>query len=397
MASQGEERTGDKDEAASKKDDNAEAALRKDGEDRSIWDNPAAEDAPAEEFEEAKDAGKSAFLVEEGAQWFLNIKDLCQDKVTSPMDLFSIYLHGFMLELGFKGELGDSWKGPVGYVTRYSLSNAGHGSTTAVSLTITTMGPVVKVHGVHPDLKTAFSTAKLGPKDFTSDREGGLEMRNLGLFAREFKNQIGVPLLNSARSHLGLVVSGLEGLPPELLQRILHLLSFASVLRLSSVSRCLHAAAQDETLWRRLFLKSFGKAKTTFKERSSSSDDDGAACSWKEMFKEEESARRERKRRAEEEERSRRPFDLQPPPLFPFPDPNNPLQVQPPPQGRFPGILGGDYDRYPGGLPGPGLPLFGGHTLRPQHFLPRPKFDPPGPGRGGFGGGFGGGGFGGFM
>merc|ERR1712107_6009 len=34
---------------------------------------------------------------------------------------------------------------------------------------------------------------------------------------------IGVPLLNSARSHLGLVVSGLQGLPPELLLRILHL------------------------------------------------------------------------------------------------------------------------------------------------------------------------------
>ena len=24
-------------------------------------------------------------------------------------------------------------------------------------------------------------------------------------------------------------------------------------------------------------------------------------------------------------------------------------------------------------LTGPGLPLFGGHTLRPQHFLPRPR------------------------
>jgi len=386
MASQGEERTGDKNEAASKKYDNAEATLSKVGEDRSVLDNHA-----AEEVDEVEDAGKSAFLVEEGAQWFLNIKDLWQDKLTSPLDLFSIYLHGFMLELGFKGDLGSaSWKGPVGYVTRYSLFNAS--STTAVSLTITTMGPVVKVHGVHPDLKTSFSTSKLRPKDFISSDQ--LETRNLGLLAREFKNQIGVPLLNSARSHLGLVQSGLEGLPPELLQRILHLLPFASVLRLSSVSRSLNAATQDETLWRRLFLKSFGKAKTTFKERSCSSEEDGVASTWKQMFREEESARRERARR-EEEMRGRRPFDLHPPPLFPFPDPNNPLGVQPPPQGGFPGILGGDYDRYPGGLPGPGLPLFGGHTLRPQHFLPRPRFDPPGPGRGGFGGGFGGGSFGG--
>jgi len=387
MASQGGEGTRDGDEAASHKDDTIEDGLRKEGEGRSVLNNPATEDAPAAEVEGPRDAGKSAILVEEGVQWFLDIKDLCQDRVTSPLDLFSIYLHGFMLELGFKGEVGEAWKGPVGYVTRYSLSN-GHGSTTTVSLTITTMGPIVKVHGVHPDLKTSFSTSKLEPKDFILEQ--GLETRNLGLLARKFKNQIGVPLLNSARSHLGLVVSGLQGLPPELLLRILHLLPFASVLRLSSVNRCLHAAAQDETLWRRLFLKSFGKAKTTFKERSCSED----GATWKERFKEEELGRRERARR--EEEGRRRPFDLQPPPLFPFPDPSNPLQVQPPPQG-FPGILGGDYDRYPGGLPGPGLPLFGGHTLRPQHFLPRPRFDPPGPGRGGFGGGgFGGGSFG-FM
>jgi len=385
MASQGGEGLRDKAEAASQKDDDEGADPRKG--DRSVLGSSTIQDVSLEEVEEASDAGKSVFLVEEGVQWFLNIKDLCQDQVTTSLDLFSIYLHGFMLELGFKGEVDEAWKGPVGYVTRYSLSN-GHGSTTVVSLTITTMGPIVKVHGVHPDLKTSFSTAKLGPKDFILEQ--GLQTRNLGLLAREFKNQIGVPLLNSARSHLGLVVSGLQGLPPELLLRILHLLPFASVLRVSSVSRCLHDAAQDETLWRRLFLKSFGKAKTTFKERSCS--EDGAACLWKERFKEEESARRERARR--EEEGRRRPFDLQPPPLFPFPDPSNPLQVQPPPQG-FPGILGGDYDRYPGGLPGPGLPLFGGHTLRPQHFLPRPRFDPPGPGRGGFGG-FGGGGFG-FM
>ena len=307
MASQGEEGSDGKVEAASKKE----------------------EFEPTEDDNEKLDkATKSALLVEEGAEWFLNIKDLCQEQLNTPLDLFSIYLHGFMLELGFNGEVSKDWKGPVGHVTRYSLSN-GHGSTTAVSLTITTMGPIVKVHGVHPDLKTSFSTSRLGPKDFISD--GGLETRNLALLAREFKNHIGVPLLNSARSHLGLVVSGLQGLPPELLLRILHLLPFSSLIKLSSVSRCLHAAAQDQTLWRGMYLKNFGKAKTTFKERSFK--EDGASSSWKEMFKEEELARRERKRREEE---GRRRHDLQPPPLFPFPDPSNPLQVEPPPQG-FPG------------------------------------------------------------
>merc|ERR550519_2757275 len=121
--------------------------------------------SPADGNEGTIDARKSKLMVEEGAEWFLKIKDLCQDQITSPLDLFSIHLHGFMLELGFKGEVGKDWKGPVGYVARYSLSN-GPGIITAVSLTITTMGPIVKVHGVHPDLKTTFSTSRLAPKDF---------------------------------------------------------------------------------------------------------------------------------------------------------------------------------------------------------------------------------------
>ena len=370
MENQGGEGSKDRDEAASQEKDNGEANLKNKSKSRSASENISSPNSPADGNEGTIDARKSKLMVEEGAEWFLKIKDLCQDQITSPLDLFSIHLHGFMLELGFKGEVGKDWKGPVGYVARYSLSN-GPGIITAVSLTITTMGPIVKVHGVHPDLKTTFSTSRLAPKDFILEQEG-LQTRNLALLAREFKNQIGVPLLNSARSHLGLVVTGLQGLPPELLLRILHLLPLTSVLRLSSVSRSLHSAAQDETLWRRLFLKSFGKSKTIFMERSC--PEDGSSTSWKERFKEEELARRERQRR--EEEGRRRPFDLQPPPLFPFPDPSNPLQVQPPPQGFpgdhfyhqygtvihssvicsqamiFQGILGGDYDRYPGGLPG---------------------------------------------
>merc|ERR1719239_1004332 len=82
-------------------------------------------------------------------------------------------------------------------------------------------------------------------------------------------------------------------------------------------------------------------------------------------------------------------------PHVPVPD----FSTDPGAPAPFPGMVGGDYDRFPMG--GRGNPLF------PNLGLPRPRFDPPGPnfpgrdpfgrgrGRGGRGGGFGG--FGGFF
>lgn len=321
-------------------------------------------------------------LVEENVIWFQELRKLSSDQVVCPLDLFSFLLHSFMLELGFQndfcGRLGESWSSAVGHVTRYWL---GTGDTTApqttdIVLTVTTLGHIVKVHGTHSGVRTTFSTSKLNPKDYVTNSGEHMEPKNLRQLARVFKNEVGVPLLNCARSHLGLSVSGLQGLPPELVLKVLNLLPFQGVVRVSAVSKQLRVICQDNALWRKLYIRNFGLRPYL----------DRKDTKWLSVFKE---AKQNEKVRY----RARRPN----PPLFPFPDPSSTGPVDPrrPP---VPGILGGDYDRFPGGGH---LPLFGGHTLDPTNFMPRPRFDPPGPGlprrgggnfpSGGFGGGFGGG------
>jgi len=321
-------------------------------------------------------------LVEENVAWFQELRKLSTEQVQCPLDLFSFLLHSFMLELGFQndshGRLGEKWSSAVGHVTRYWLDT---GDTTApqttdIVLTVTTLGHIVKVHGTHSGVKTTFSTSKLNPKDYVTRDGEQMEPKNLRQLARVFKNEVGVPLLNCARSHLGLSVSGLQGLPPELVLKVLNLLPFQGVVRVSAVSKQLRVICQDPALWRKLYIRNFGLKPYL----------DRKDTKWLSVFKE---AKKNEKIRY----KARRPN----PPLFPFPDPSSTGPVDPrrPP---VPGILGGDYDRFPGGGH---LPLFGGHTLDPTNFLPRPRFDPPGPGlprRGGgnfpgsgFGGGFGGG------
>ena len=211
-------------------------------------------------------------------------------------------------------------------------------------------------------------------------------MTNVGLLARSFKNEVGTPLLNSARRQLGLAVCGLGGLPPELLLRILRHLDLRSLVAAARVSSQIHAVYKLNVLWRNLYLKDFGHRSLERRQVVNREDD------WYRNYKEEFVHVKEAQRARAEPSR---------PPMFPFPDfstdPGFPDPSMPP----VPGILGGDYDRFPGGL-GPGGLGPGG--LR----LPRPRFDPPGPnfpqfgprrgGGGGFGGppGFGGG-FGGFM
>ena len=216
----------------------------------------------------------------------------------------------------------------------------------------------------------------------------GEYLTNIGNLARSFKNEVGTPLLNSVRQFLGLQVSGLPGLPPEILLKVYEHLNLKGVVALSAVSKQLRFVHKLDHIWRKLYSKDFG---------SSGNDGRPDDEDWYDAYKEEYL----RRKRLEEEDRRLRQSPR--PPMFPYPDfspdPEGPDPFHP----EVPGIVGGDYDRFPGGL-GPGL----GPNLR----LPRPRFDPPGPnfpqgprgrgrGRGGGFGGppgfFGGGGFGGFM
>jgi len=335
-------------------------------------------------MESEKLVRNEAVLVEEGVDWFQNLRNQAEAEQEGQLQRLALVLHAFMLELGFCVEnpkvLPENWSTPAGLISRYFHPPA---SGEDVLLTVTSLGPVVKVHGSHSSSKSSFSMSRLKPDEFFAEKEGNLEFKNLRRLARLFKNEVGVPLLNSVRMHLGFATTGLVGMPPEILLKMLKHLDLKSLLRVKRVSKQLHLICTERNIWKQLFVRDYGSrsfAIRRFNNTLNNQDEED----WFKLYKEEYLNKKE-----QEESRSRLP----PPPLFPFPDfenhPQNPLM---PP---IPGIVGGDYDRVP----------FGRDPLRNPLGLPRPRFDPPGPNfpgfgprRGGFGPpGFGGGGGFGFM
>jgi len=321
-----------------------------------------------------------AVLVEEGVKWFEN---LCKDAgaFRSQMDKLALVTHAFMLELGFSVEnpkvLPENWKTPAGHTSRYFYPP---NSDSDVILTITSLGPIVKIHGTHTSSKSTFSTSKIKPTEFITEKEGKFEFKNLKRMARVFKNEVGVPLLNSVRTHLGFATTGLLGVPPEISLKILKYLDVQSLLRVARVSKQMGWVCKEKNIWKQIFLRDFGSRSFVIR-RFTNTLNNSEEEDWLSLYKEHYLNKKE-----QESSRSRVP----PPPLFPFPDfENNPQNPLMPP---MPGIVGGDYDRIP----------FGRDPLRDPFSLPRPRIDPPGPNfpgfgprRGGPGGGFGPPGFGG--
>jgi len=326
-----------------------------------------------------------AVLVEEGVKWFEDLSEDNKSKLLSDNDRLGLVFHAFMLELGFRVEnlkdLPENWKSSAGLTTRYFYPP---GEDLDTVLTVTSLGPLLIVHGTHKSSKSTFSF-KIRPAEYLQ-LDGNSGYKNLRRLARLFKNEVGLPLLNCVKVQLGLTITGLLGLPPEISLKIFQNLDFKSTLSMSVVCKQLNLLSKEKIIWKNLFLKDFGQRSFAIKRFSNSLSNPDFE-DWFLLYKEEFLNKKER-------ERSRR--RVPPPPLFPFPDyegdPQNPLL---PP---VPGIVGGDYDRIP----------FGGNPLVPSFNLLRPRFDPPGPNfpgldprRGGGSGsfcppGFGGGGFG-FM
>jgi len=341
-------------------------------------------------MDEGKEAGvmslNEAVLVEEGVTWFENLCDEAGKLFSEKKDRFALVIHAFMLELGFSVPnykvIPEDWTNSAGHTSRYFYSP---GVEYDVILTVTSLGSLVKIHGTHTRKKYTYSTSsKIKISDFITETDGKLGFKNLRRLARLFKNEVGVPLLNSSKTYLGLATTGLLGTPPEISLKIFQNLDVKSLLSVAKVCKQLNYISKEKNIWRKLFLRDFGSRSFAIKRFSNTLNNQDVE-DWFVIYKEEYQNKQEQERG-----RSRVP----PPPLFPFPDfENNPQNPLMPP---IPGIIGGDYDRIP----------FGGNPLQPFNF-PRPRFDPPGPhfpgfgprrgGPGSFGPpGFGGGGFG-FM
>lgn len=351
------------------------------------------------EAEASKDSVKDVDDASSKSAWFNNLIS----RIESPKceEMIAISLHGFMLELGFRNLdsdqlsiIPDNWRGPAGFSSRYRFHLK---EGPAARLMITTLGPLLKIHGVNSGTKETL-TMTVKPALYKKSSSGSsLNSQDLERLSRSFKNEVGVPLLNSVKAELGFQVSGLMGLSPEIVLNILSKMNSASVVAMSKVNKYLNSLSQDTNLWKKLFLKEFGRSCYDQKRivvRGTEHEDD-----WYHNFKEEHQTRKQQRRNIPDDD----DFMIRPPPMFPYPDfSHNPGAPDHP--GNIPGFIGGEYDRFPGGGRGLG-PGFG-----PPLGLPRPRFDPPGPnfpqfppgrgrgGRRGFGGpGFGGGGFGGFF
>lgn len=361
--------------------------------------------------------GKAAsFLVEDGVEWLDKLIDDLRDEIKTELDYLVILLHSFLIELGFSNTEGgihpcSGWKSSNEiYILKYSLPPA---TTSTCQLIVTRLGQsVLKVHGIHLPDKTTFTLSTLKISQHVKTVNNKFIPTNLRHLSRSFKNSVGLPLLQASRSHLGLTTSGLLGLPPEVLLNLLHFLPINAIINTSLTCKQLNNATDDQSMWKRLCSQDFPGKKGE---------------DWRETYKKEYTVK---KREKEAEELRNRGAGLHPfAPRIPHPFEDPDADMGPGRSFLPPGIVGGDYDRFPiggglgplgggfgplGGGPGGLGPLGGGPGgIGPLGGGPGPfgqgrgpRFDPPGPNfpnmgqPGGFGrgnpGGFGGGGFG-FM
>lgn len=287
-------------------------------------------------------------------------------------DALIVVLHLLMLEAGYIPQnsgrkvvqMPENWKNGGLYRLQYTHPLSEDGTAT---LSCVPMGNLIVVNAtlkINNSIKSV-KKVQLSPVSYVHpNRQGEKAARvykDLEKLSCMFKDQLVYPLLASARQALNLPdVFGLVVLPLELKLRIFRLLDVCSILSLSAVCRDLHAATNDQLLWRFLYLRDFRDS------RSNSHD-------WKKLYKEKYAMRRKTLQR----------FPLYLPPALPLfpgqPSPFNPFQFEPR-QFYPPGIIGGEYDEHPQ-LPHRGDPVnrfLPGSGPMPGTLPPfRPHFDPP--------------------
>jgi F-box protein 7 len=285
-------------------------------------------------------------------------------------EFLAVTLHAYMLQLGFLNKDAETkdilpdFKNTVGSIFKYTFRD-----DALFQLVVFRHGQIVKIFGLFGG--NSYSTTLPRPQEFVHDDGGKFTLARGGSLSRQFKNEVGFPLLQTARLAAGLQSGGLMSLPPEILLQIFYKLNATAALKLGETCWELNVLSKDETIWNFFLNRDFNNL--------------GGGGNLRKLYKTLYAARLERSRHHP-------PFLLPRPPLnpYPYPDPD-PAHLYPDP--TFPpGIVGGDYDLYPFGNP------LGGRGLRG---VMRPMFDPPGPNfpgrgtprfgpRGGGGGGFGG-------
>ncbi|XP_060101536.1 F-box only protein 7 [Heteronotia binoei] len=300
----------------------------------------------------------------------------------SANDALIVLIHLLMMEAGYVPQgteaksvsMPEKWRNGGVYKLQYShhLCEDGSAALTCVPLgDFIVVNVMLKISG---DIKSV-KRLQLLPTSFVCFQDSanitGI-YKDLQKLSRLFKDQLVYPLLAAARQALNLPdVFGLVVLPLELKLRILRLLDVRSLISLSAVCRDLYKAANDQLLWRFVYLRDFRDPVSRPRDTD-----------WKELYK-------KKLKQKKEALRWRHMMFLPPPPHHPIPFHPNPLYPNPfPPNPLYPPmIIGGEYDDMPT-LPFLGDPinsLIPGPEEIPSLFPPlQPHFDPsgfvPGPG-----------------
>ncbi|XP_035669315.1 F-box only protein 7-like [Branchiostoma floridae] len=298
--------------------------------------------------------------------------------VKSRHDALCMVLHVLMMESGFSAKepsspedqesingftLPNGWKSPGMYKMTYRHM-ACEGSS--CGLTMVPMGSLLMVHGVvtgsNPSMHHQVQL-KTDSFTFHNVQDPDRVYKNLPQLSKVFKDSVAQPLLADMRQVLGLpALHGLLALSAEIQLMVLQHLDVLSLVRLSAVCKDLHSVANDQSLWRFRYLRDFGD----IKNKTSTLD-------WKELYKKHYQDRK----KAREWMRHQRSFHPPPPP-WAIPTPPHSFPPTYPP-----GFIGGDYDRYPPGMPGAFFPPGMGRGFGPsQPIRPSPlgpRFDPIGP------------------
>ncbi|CAG5120246.1 unnamed protein product [Candidula unifasciata] len=292
---------------------------------------------------------------------------------SSDTDALWVAVHTLMLESGFvplqtqdAAMMPSDFKRPGYYLCSYNYVITADASASC-SVVGVTAGASIIAHGlapVSPDLKTDHLQLKSTEFVRTLSQDAPATYRALDKLSRLVKDTICLTLINKLVTAAGFPErQGLQALPYETKLRVTSFLDARSLCHLGQTCREFNTLHRDKTLWRILYIRTFGKP-----------DDCSLSRNWYEMFKV-----RYRQYKEEQDRRNRILYvdETDPPWGFPGSGPFRPANPGLP----FPHLVGGDYDvnpEYASGNPNP----FGGRRsngpLLPRVNIPDPLFPEPG-------------------
>lgn len=311
--------------------------------------------ATATAAEHVKSQAESEALVNRYVNEPVFVRDMTKDRVPQKLtSLFSsvtvetaydalfIIIHRYMLESGFycanteERRMPDGWRLPSLYRVQYM-----HPDTGSLSCVLTMVPLTASIVAIHGSIeKSGFTCSlQLNHNEYIRILP---DMSNLAnVYAKPaklstiFKDKIAYPLLIALQHDAGVGQKfGFMGLFYEIKHHVLSYLGAISLSRMSEVCRELYTVSRDQTLWKKLYARDFGRR---YPIKSDVEPDWWKA--YRDLHCNLKFARKTEEKLAEM---------VMPPAFHPYGYPQPPFQPPPP---QFPGMIGGNYDLNPFGGP----------------------------------------------